>query len=721
MLSDISRSSPLSTAAIGMAGTLGAFVSAGFGAYISAKPMAIPFALVGGALGLHLGEKCLSNSAKEDENANVIGLQEFCQVRSDILHVVKSYLVGGGFFLLANAQLNNNLPEIEFDALGSSFDFHSVGLSLASISIAVWFLSEAHFQAQKLNCLKEDSLFKRDYVLSALATGAIGAAGIAAGGFLGLNQDSAELTPGLAMTGGFLGLQLGERYLGKYLKKVTEPNGFARYGKFYNDHYKVLNVAKHGLMAAALGLFYQMSSTENWAKKYSSLPVVPSLSNVLYPAAVIFSIYAIARAFTTSLAMDNTVRRWVVNDREVRVFKESGELKLEVADLETKSIHEQVIVRDNSRTMQEYIDHYRQSELVLEEDGGFTFAKPLLQKHLIKTVDNSRPRGRDSLDPVQKCAVFMGAYKVKYIINSLRNFLIQEPCAGSICGSSLSKPEKDLKAGYWGIVTLLKGREKMIWQIFLKKTGKAKQISLSDMTLKEFPNWFSAAPILDEKSSREYENFLSQSEYVSSEECLKFLKNYHCNVINKGWGVEDKFVVELSPVVRSGNSYFNKYIQLSEANWIVALICTNGSNPLGGMHGAIVIEGIKDGRYFMQLAHLHQRKRLKGESQTDNRGIISVRMLENPGELIYTERSRCWQTKNWKVELMLENIREQAKNPPILIFTGSKSFWAKEGEDSCIRWALEKLEMLGIVFPPSVLDKFATITNLYTTIQNPNI
>lgn len=146
--------------------------------------------------------------------------------------------------------------------------------------------------------------------------------------------------------------------------------------------------------------------------------------------------------------------------------------------------------------------------------------------------------------------------------------------------------------------------------------------------------------------------------------------------------------------------------------WAVTLVCAHGtqfSNRNGcsdpGNHAEIIIEGIENGEYFMKMADLRL-----DESRTGQKILIE----KFTNQLRYSGRSQVWLVEAEKVQQMIASIEAEKEHPPVLNPLGSDSIFVNEGEESCFTWARKKLEILDIHLGHSRFGWVGTLTSFFT-------
>jgi hypothetical protein len=151
---------------------------------------------------------------------------------------------------------------------------------------------------------------------------------------------------------------------------------------------------------------------------------------------------------------------------------------------------------------------------------------------------------------------------------------------------------------------------------------------------------------------------------------------------------------------------------ITENNWAVTLIQNGG---LFNEHAELVIEGVKAGIPSLHFAHLIGGSNLFDIFYHKKRGTVKYDKIQYPYKIEYTRRSQVFKCSYEIVQKMIAEIKKEKKMGSYsLNLCGRHSFLAKEGQDSCITWALEKLKILGIYFKSTILSKIATFTSDFT-------
>lgn len=712
MLTAISRKPLLSTVAIGASGAFGAYITWKIGC---PRKMGIASDLImtiaAGILGVQIGEAAFSPLGFENQkNPRVNTLEGFLKVRRDATNIIKAYLLSAwhiagvsfvGTEFVAPICRTTSFPTCFISTFFVGF------LALCAINGA----SEVYQKHKNADV-------KHRYVLSAISLGAIGAYGVIFGSSIGYGHGLKSIIAS-SLAVGFIALYIGERFFGRYIKKEQEVGGVYRHGQFFNDQIGMINAVKYSFFAGAM--LFKVDIIEHISKRcvfnvigLSCSSLIKTASDLIAIGSIIFAIY---KARVAYVAMEKTIKKWAVEDREFRIFKEDQLFKLEIVNLRTSSIQE---LSGYSKQIEKGLENFTKSEIVVEENEEFSFAVPKYQMDLLKDIGDwiAQPGCLDI--PPQKANQEEGV--ISQVNRWLKSF-IKNRSGSSVYDSSRSKAKLDHHFINWGCLSLLKGKNKLIWQIHLIESGNAIQIPLTNMIYKELPEWIENEFVLNLKLRKDLKTIVAKHDNgtLSDVEFYKFIDQFDLDVVTQATRMGEKFSVHLKPVIQAANSFFSKRASLSKSEWAVTLICTNGSNPLGGQHAGIVIEGIEKGRYFMRFAHLHIAKEDFKENK-DKRGEISIVPLENPYKLTYTHRSQVWIKDSWAVKDMLEDIENQKSNPPILAECGRESiisalFVGKKVE-SCITWAIIKLKKAKIHLPDSYLKKVATLTSFYTPIPN---
>lgn len=180
---------------------------------------------------------------------------------------------------------------------------------------------------------------------------------------------------------------------------------------------------------------------------------------------------------------------------------------------------------------------------------------------------------------------------------------------------------------------------------------------------------------------------------------------------------------------------------VTEKNWNVTLVCTNGSEGSTsiGAHAEIVLEGVDEGKYFAKLAHLTQKPReiFDYELYLEQKGMERLfrKLFKNmpfdflpPGkrmgyrdiegtvlledldfsELKIFERTKVYQIERETGLKMLMAIEKEKGAGPELNRLGCGSMFSDNTSHSCFTWAREKLYPVGVDLGRSIFALFGT-------------
>jgi len=128
--------------------------------------------------------------------------------------------------------------------------------------------------------------------------------------------------------------------------------------------------------------------------------------------------------------------------------------------------------------------------------------------------------------------------------------------------------------------------------------------------------------------------------------------------------------------------------------WAITLINSDRGSIKGNLHGhaVILIEGMKEGKYFIQRAHLVEGPAVLLENTLRDR-------------IFHNGKSETWLRSSLLIERMLVQIRAEAADPSRVKFAllASDTDRATSSADNCITWASKKLEMIHIRLPQSAI------------------
>ena len=408
------------------------------------------------------------------------------------------------------------------------------------------------------------------------------------------------------------------------------------------------------LAVAVLAASY-FAFSRSLEERISSIPE-KSLSPVLSCDSAVVTIVLVAFACLLYKHQNQPLLRWVINNKEVKILQKGNNLIHQVNNFATKEVtHKGVIVFDGPN-IGDQIQYLKQCGVVFEDDGSPSFSKPV------------------------------------------KDF--------SSC--SMSKQH----------TILLKGLRGLIWHVYDSKDQRFWQLPFDKIKFE--PLHASLSPIIKSVGAKneEMEAVLNvfkrayRRTPASNNACLEFLKDFGIsgtarvrgNVANRGRRKAEA-CVKLMPLFKYG--WFDDIV-ITRKMWAVALICSNGSN-CDGNHAEIVIERY-DG--YLQVAHL-----VRNDSSNDQRGKILLHDAVAP-RLEFTGRTQFWSVPKRKVKVMIEAIKEDMTNPPILTLRGGDAIFAGSHEENCFTWARKKLKILDIHIEKHYLDWVVAITSLYTPIPH---
>jgi hypothetical protein len=154
-------------------------------------------------------------------------------------------------------------------------------------------------------------------------------------------------------------------------------------------------------------------------------------------------------------------------------------------------------------------------------------------------------------------------------------------------------------------------------------------------------------------------------------------------------------------------SKIDKDTVITPDRWVVTLTQKEGKC---GQHAALIIEGIENNFYFIKIAHL---------TGTSNPGpedkIATVKYYDyDHSEVTYDRRSQSLVVSAEKGRKMIAEIEKEKDKFYSLNILGRYSVFSKQGQDSCITWALEKLKLVGIHRVSQHKECIVTKTSDYT-------
>lgn len=191
--------------------------------------------------------------------------------------------------------------------------------------------------------------------------------------------------------------------------------------------------------------------------------------------------------------------------------------------------------------------------------------------------------------------------------------------------------------------------------------------------------------------------------------------------VESKFAIEGNFFIELAPILARSN--LDPDVRIAASHWGVTLICAKGSSDPTlldvGNHAEMIIEGIRERRYFMMLAHLRMARQDHPEAKISDR-FVDIHEFD-PSRLEYHSRDKVQLVPFEKVKKMIESIEIDKKNPPQLCALGSRSIFAKKGEESCFTYLRGKFKMVDIDIGDSFLDWIVAVTKFYTPYEGKKL
>ncbi|NGX47786.1 MAG: hypothetical protein K1000chlam3_01169 [Chlamydiae bacterium] len=197
-----------------------------------------------------------------------------------------------------------------------------------------------------------------------------------------------------------------------------------------------------------------------------------------------------------------------------------------------------------------------------------------------------------------------------------------------------------------------------------------------------------------EKSSKTRENSDEHLNLIERDQYFIYALNKFTPVDLKFYGKRFKLVLEPN----NCQSRIDSRVRLSELFWGVTLVSHKG--PCGN-HAQIVIEGMDEGSYFMEIAAFNGPNSVKYADITNKK-------------LRYEKRSHIWKVERyWEGESLRLKIEKSECNPPKEFACGGRYSICSKGADNCFTWAVEMLKAAGIELEKSRIRSVASIVRFF--------
>ncbi len=144
-------------------------------------------------------------------------------------------------------------------------------------------------------------------------------------------------------------------------------------------------------------------------------------------------------------------------------------------------------------------------------------------------------------------------------------------------------------------------------------------------------------------------------------------------------------------------SRIDNRVYISEFYWGVTLVSHEG---ICGNHAQVVIEGMDNGKYFMEVCEFN--------------GPGNVKLFDlKEKELQYEKRSHIWKIELYTGRFLLRRVEDYEKMPPDKFSWLGRHSILGDGHDNCMTWAIELLRIAGIELEDSRIKCVATIVKFY--------
>ena len=252
-----------------------------------------------------------------------------------------------------------------------------------------------------------------------------------------------------------------------------------------------------------------------------------------------------------------------------------------------------------------------------------------------------------------------------------------------------------------------------IWKIFSKATKKTYWLPF-DKTI---------AP---RRSCSATTGFIKDLSTMPTDECIFWLDEFEIDNISWNEGCNEPSNLVLKPRFVT-KSAIDPTMLINSIKWITAMIISGKS--FGDIdyenHAIMLIEGMENGEYFLQYAHLSAIQGIEtekiSESKDDSSTLLSIKDKEENKRLRKKflkadYRSSIIVTDRRKIQRMIKRIKQEQNKKLSIPFSilGGKSMFTKNGCHNCISWVLDKYKKyLGFEITDSIFSSIITNPRSY--------
>lgn len=439
------------------------------------------------------------------------------------------------------------------------------------------------------------------------------------------------------------------------------------------------------------------------------------------------------------------IKSWVVNDREVDLFRINDRISCKVTDTKTGNIQREYLTLTPGKSIEENVLDYKSAEVI--------FGRTVIPRFSIpchKWTTKNKEIGLHLLGSQFICRIYDTTTKKCHYIEKekiIDYFLTSNNCSAEVklkfekLVDNINKIElliKKLKEAQirYGGNKLIEITNKRIKENAIKSANmiisflKDFKISCmidSDLS-KEDSDFWEKKRVFDLQMQETYQNIyktagasifslglaivcpplgiLALSAGAAGTASLG-VKNLKQDIIRDNYRINERlalkrynkrvielkskklpFLFEIEPI--SQPSQVDERVLVSKFTWAVTLICRGGPD---GSHASIIVEGLNNGdipgveigKYFLHKSDLHSQN------------FITSQLLKK--NLMFDRRTQIWKVTNEKAITLLKNIQEDIRKideVPGYNIEFAKYFPGPK-EHNCFTWAREKLKEANIV------------------------
>ena len=253
----------------------------------------------------------------------------------------------------------------------------------------------------------------------------------------------------------------------------------------------------------------------------------------------------------------------------------------------------------------------------------------------------------------------------------------------------------------------------LIWKIFSKDTKKTYWLPF-DKTI---------AP---RESCSATTGFIKDLLKMPTDECISWIDEFEIANISWSKSCDEPSNLVLKPRFVT-KSAIDPTMLINSIKWITAMIISGKS--FGDIdyenHAIMLIEGMENGEYFLQYAHLSAIQGIEtekiSESKDDSSTLLSIKDKEENKRLRKKflkadYRSSIIVTDRRKIQRMIKRIKQEQNKKLSIPFSilGGKSMFTKNGCHNCISWVLDKYKKyLGFEITDSIFSSIITNPRSY--------